>query len=160
MKRMLLPKGASRADSIDFLGGAVTEKKYEKDITEDKWGIQGTLNDCGRRIAFSLRGVRLSAIILIVGGCFLFAPEVQKLSLAAQGTDVTYPVKTFQDGKARFYQHKTGDGITIKYFILKSSDGSSGRPSTPATSAGRRGKATIRKMIIWSAAIAGGVLLR
>lgn len=37
--------------------------------------------------------------------------------------EVTYPVKTFQDGKARFYEYKTGDGITIKYFILKSSDG-------------------------------------
>lgn len=37
--------------------------------------------------------------------------------------DITYPLKTFQDGKARFYEYKTPDGITVKYFILKSSDG-------------------------------------
>ena len=37
--------------------------------------------------------------------------------------EVTYPVKPFQDGKARFYEYKTDRGITIKYFILKSSDG-------------------------------------
>ena len=72
---------------------------------------------------FSLRAVWFGTIILIVGSSFLFGLRTPKLSLAAQITEVTYPVKTFQDGKARFYQHKTGDGITIKYFILKSSDG-------------------------------------
>jgi uncharacterized membrane protein len=41
----------------------------------------------------------------------------------AQSGDVTYPESTFKDGKARFYQYKTTDGITIKYFILKSTDG-------------------------------------
>jgi len=36
---------------------------------------------------------------------------------------VLYPVKTFDGGKAHFYEYKTDAGITIKYFILKSSDG-------------------------------------
>jgi uncharacterized membrane protein len=62
-------------------------------------------------------------MILIGGSFLLFAPRVQRLSLAAQVMEVTYPVKTFQNGKARFYEYKAGDGITIKYFILKSSDG-------------------------------------
>lgn len=62
--------------------------------------------------------------MIFIGGSFLlFGPWGQRLSLAAQAVEVTYPVKTFQDGKARFYEYKTGDGITIKYFILKSSDG-------------------------------------
>jgi len=62
-------------------------------------------------------------MILIGCSLLLFAPRVQRLSLAAQVMEVTYPVKNFQDGKARFYEYKAGDGITIKYFILKSSDG-------------------------------------
>jgi uncharacterized membrane protein len=71
----------------------------------------------------SLRAVWFCMMIL-VGGTFLFlAPSGQRLSLAAQDIEVTYPVKTFQNGKAQFYQYKTNDGITIKYFILKSSDG-------------------------------------
>ena len=32
------------------------------------------------------------------------------------------PVATFDDGKAHYYEHKTGD-ITIRYFVLKSADG-------------------------------------
>ena len=64
------------------------------------------------------------SIVLLAGGSFLlFSPRIQGLSLAAQGTELSYQVKDFQNGKAQFYQYKTNDGITIKYFILKSSDG-------------------------------------
>jgi hypothetical protein len=40
-----------------------------------------------------------------------------------QSTTVTYPASTFSNGKARFYTYKTEDGATIRYFLLKSSDG-------------------------------------
>jgi len=36
---------------------------------------------------------------------------------------VFYPVSTFEGGKAHFYDYKTDTGVTVKYFILKSSDG-------------------------------------
>lgn len=42
---------------------------------------------------------------------------------ASQQLLVLYPAKNFEGGKAHFYEHKTDAGITIKYFILKSSDG-------------------------------------
>ena len=43
--------------------------------------------------------------------------------LSVQHADiVTYPESHFMDGTAKFFQHQYGD-ITIKYFILKSSDG-------------------------------------
>jgi uncharacterized membrane protein len=62
---------------------------------------------------------------MILGGGIFFslAPGGQGLSLAAQAIEVTYPIKTFQNGKAQFFRYKTDDGITVKYFILKSSDG-------------------------------------
>ena len=37
-------------------------------------------------------------------------------------SQVTYPASMFDDGNARHFQY-IGNGITIKYFILKSSDG-------------------------------------
>ena len=37
-------------------------------------------------------------------------------------SQVTYPASMFDDGNARFFQY-SNNGITIKYFILKSSDG-------------------------------------
>ena len=38
-------------------------------------------------------------------------------------TDViSYPVSDFKDGKARFYTYES-NGVKVKYFILKSSDG-------------------------------------
>jgi uncharacterized membrane protein len=42
---------------------------------------------------------------------------------AAAAPDVTYPVDIFDNGKARHFEYKTSDGVTVKYFIMKSSDG-------------------------------------
>lgn len=60
------------------------------------------------------------------GNVFLaFCTVLLFVSIAsvAWTAEITYPVATFNDGKARFYEHRAGDGIVIKYFILKSSDG-------------------------------------
>jgi len=45
------------------------------------------------------------------------------ITSVAWTAEITYPVSTFNDGKARFFEYKAPDGIVIKYFILKSSDG-------------------------------------
>jgi uncharacterized membrane protein len=42
---------------------------------------------------------------------------------AATMTQVSYTVKTFANGKARHFTYQTDDGVTIRYFIIKSSDG-------------------------------------
>lgn len=44
-------------------------------------------------------------------------------SSSAHAADATYPVSQFSDGKAKHFTYKTPDGITIKYFVVKSSDG-------------------------------------
>jgi uncharacterized membrane protein len=38
-------------------------------------------------------------------------------------TEVTFPGSAFEDGKAKFFAYKTSDGKTVKYFVIKSSDG-------------------------------------
>ena len=65
------------------------------------------------------------AVVLIGAGIFLFALKGKQAppNISAAGTTVTYPAELFNDGKARFFEYKTGNGITTKYFVLKSSDG-------------------------------------
>ncbi|MBF0496306.1 MAG: hypothetical protein HQK58_06990, partial [Deltaproteobacteria bacterium] len=41
----------------------------------------------------------------------------------AAAPQVAYPVAMFNDGKAKFFEYKTPDGLTVKYFVMKSSDG-------------------------------------
>jgi uncharacterized membrane protein len=36
---------------------------------------------------------------------------------------VTHPVSLFDEGKAKHFEFQADNGITIKYFVLKSSDG-------------------------------------
>lgn len=42
---------------------------------------------------------------------------------SAWSADLSYQVKLFDDGRARHYQHKLRDGTTVRFFVLKSSDG-------------------------------------
>jgi len=60
---------------------------------------------------------------LALSGIIVFLSATQGAAAAKPAVEVIYPVKTFQNGDARFYSHPAGNGITIKYFILKSSDG-------------------------------------
>jgi uncharacterized membrane protein len=71
----------------------------------------------------------LSAVVLIGAGIFLVNLKMgNTTSVAASsnpevsGTEVSLPVALFEDGKARHYEHKDGN-LTIRYFVLKSSDG-------------------------------------
>jgi uncharacterized membrane protein len=61
-----------------------------------------------------------SALLITLLFCVLLIPQ---LLAAAPATQVTYPEKTFGNGKAQFFTYKTEDGVTIRYFIIKSSDG-------------------------------------
>jgi uncharacterized membrane protein len=75
--------------------------------------------------------VAVACAVLIVGaGVFYItynpsdaAPVAAGSSPAASTlTQASFPVNLFEDGKARHYQH-VANGLTIKFFVLKSSDG-------------------------------------
>ena len=69
--------------------------------------------------------------VIALGGGVLFATQSTKqetVTTNASGVRIaqssaSYPVHLFSDGKARHFQYKVDDAITIQYFILKSSDG-------------------------------------
>jgi len=73
------------------------------------------------------------ALVLLIGGTAAYIGLGTTSSVSAtasspgpsaiQASYVTFPVTQFEDGKARHFEYKAADGITIKYFILKSSDG-------------------------------------
>jgi uncharacterized membrane protein len=66
----------------------------------------------------------LLLIVVLFGVMGAPAPTAAKDAAPAAGApDVTYPVDMFDNGKARHFEYKTSDGVTVKYFIMKSSDG-------------------------------------
>jgi len=76
----------------------------------------------GPRI-LSRRVMSVAAGILALAGILFFLSEVKGAAAAKPAVEVVYPVKDFQNGDAQFYSYPAGNGVTIKYFILKSSDG-------------------------------------
>ena len=71
----------------------------------------------------SLRVIVAVAVILTFVDMFLSLSGVKEAAAAQPAVEVIYPVKSFQNGDARFYSYPAGNGVTIKYFVLKSSDG-------------------------------------
>ena len=73
--------------------------------------------------------VGIVAAILIVAAAVIYANRsginpstVASAPSAVGSTFVTFPVSLFEDGKARHFEHVDGKH-TIRYFVLKSSDG-------------------------------------
>jgi len=74
--------------------------------------------------------IALCAVVAIGGGILFLgrsgpeaAPTATGAAAPARGGEVSYPANQFEDGKARFFEYATEDGIKIRYFVLKSSDG-------------------------------------
>ena len=71
----------------------------------------------------SRRAIAVVAGVLALSGMLVSLSATQGAAAAKPAVEVIYPVKTFQNGDARFYSYPAGNGVTIKYFVLKSSDG-------------------------------------
>jgi uncharacterized membrane protein len=71
----------------------------------------------------------LAAAALAGGGIYLLGggesgPVAAKAVVSTSNTtEFTYPVGDFSDGKARYFSYGTPQGINVRYFIMKSSDG-------------------------------------
>jgi len=91
------------------------------------WTRRGTLKILapgkGRKGLRFIGTALFYAAALIGGGVFLLGYGAKGAFPADPTIQITYPIKTFADGKARHYQYKTDTGITIRYFIIQSSDG-------------------------------------
>jgi uncharacterized membrane protein len=119
---------------------AKQKKKSAKEIsTHKKAAVLGTEKlGTGKKKKGILTYVAFSICALLVVGAALFlfqgnGQTSQNISLARNGGQdaqassqsqvVTHPVSLFADGKAKHFDFRGDNGITVKYFVLKSSDG-------------------------------------
>jgi uncharacterized membrane protein len=99
-------------------------QKSDNDKTSAKKAIvMGT----DKKSRLPLIAIIISAVF-IAGGVYYAVnsgnsrASYDKSNFSMNSSKVTYPVSLFEDNKARHYVYK-GKDVTIKYFILKSSDG-------------------------------------
>jgi uncharacterized membrane protein len=69
----------------------------------------------------------IAALVLALGAWLLFmngqADEEASSQAGYRASEVIHDVSQFEDGKARHFAYDSGDGVSIRYFVLKSSDG-------------------------------------
>jgi uncharacterized membrane protein len=67
------------------------------------------------------------AVLMAAGAFWYFGAQTPQNPLSpttaakATGDTVSMPVSTFEDGKAHYFQHQSGE-LTIRYFVVKSAD--------------------------------------
>jgi uncharacterized membrane protein len=103
---------------------AMSQKAVNDKLAAKKAAVLGTRP---KTRAPLIAGLGLAA--LLAGAAFwhfgIRAPETAPstaVTAMPPGDTVFLPVSTFDDGKAHYFQHRTGD-ITIRYFLVKSADG-------------------------------------
>jgi len=91
--------------------------------------------DSGSRNKTPLIAGAVIVAVLIGGGVFLLggkkggvsatnaAPTKSASGVQATSKEVSFPVSIFADGKARYFKYDAPNGIQVRYFIMKSSDG-------------------------------------
>ena len=99
-------------------------KKRKQSSTEKQDAKKATVLAAGKKEKKILPLIIIPAgiFILIITGVYIFN-HLAKPKAVAYGKEIVQPVKIFEDGKARHFQLDTKDGLSIKYFVIKSSDG-------------------------------------
>ena len=111
------------------------EKKEETTSFEKRVAKKATVLGTKKKSRLPFIAI-LICVALIAGGAVFYktssnknkpvvtaeAPVIVQPSLTQPPTMITYPESLFMDGVAKHFQYQHDD-ITIKYFILKSSDG-------------------------------------
>ena len=100
------------------------KKKNQAKIAAKKAAVLGTEKKSHLPLIVAIIGV----VVIAAGAVFYVnrSGQIQSATAVAPtatgSTAVAFPLNLFEDGKARHFEHKDGK-FTIRYFILKSSDG-------------------------------------
>jgi uncharacterized membrane protein len=97
-----------------------SKSSFHRKQDAKKAAVLGAKNK--RRLPLMLTVMALG-LAVILAGVLYFRGSGEAPSMVASADKVAYPLGTFEDGRARYYQMKADDGQLIKFFILKSSDG-------------------------------------
>jgi uncharacterized membrane protein len=100
-------------------------KRRQDKIAAKKTAVLGT----AKRSRMSLFGGIFIVMVIAAAAAFIYMNQrdgnssaIASAPTAAGSTSVSFPASLFEDGKARHFEHVDGKH-TIRYFILKSSDG-------------------------------------
>ena len=110
-----------------------TQEKKNPDFHSEKRTLKKD-HVLGRSKPIRSRIVLVSLTVFLLITCTFFyivlthraeqpASSSVPITFEAPSDTASYPLSLFEDGKARHFSHRTVDGITVKYFVLKSSDG-------------------------------------
>ena len=83
----------------------------------------------GNKVPLFAIGALVAAVAIGAGGYLLFrAPAgtsvAASTSQSSSGPEsVSFPMETFDDGQAKYFSYDAPSGKTIKFFVIKSSDG-------------------------------------
>ena len=94
-------------------------KSFNEKQEEKKSIVLGT--EEGKKSRLPLVIIVMCIVFLIIIGGYVFI-QFEKPEAVASIKEIVHPVSLFEDGKARHFEHIDGN-FTIKFFILKSSDG-------------------------------------
>ena len=107
----------------------MSNKENNKNIFDDKRAAVLGKNDTKKSFPIWIPAVCLALIIIVAvsiyaAGSFRSSPNGSPDQEAnANATFISLPTDLFENGKARHYALQTDDGIPVRYFVLKSSDG-------------------------------------
>ena len=110
----------------------MSKNKTKKDVAERSAAKKEALLKTEKRSQSPLRTLAVVAVVVIGGLVFYlsqtgFNSKTQARTPSIQpevtATEVSFPVQAFADGKAQYFQYPMGNGVTVRFFILRSSDG-------------------------------------
>jgi uncharacterized membrane protein len=110
----------------------MSKNKKNKDVVERSAAKKEAILKTEKKSQSPLRTLAVVAVVVIGGLAFYlsqtgFNSKSQARTPAIQpevtATEVSFPVQAFADGNAQYFQYPIGNGVTVRFFILRSSDG-------------------------------------
>lgn len=105
----------------------------EDKLAQKRKAVLGGGDGAGKKNMGNFAVMVLALAVTVVAGYFFLGrgPEVTTATAApasapsqsGAAADVSYALADFSDGKVKFYEHLTAEGIKIRYFLVKAPDG-------------------------------------
>ncbi len=106
--------------------------KKNKNVAEKSAAKKAAILKTEKKSQSPLRTLLVVAVVVAGGLIFYFLQtgfdfsnqtKVPAIQPEVTATEVSLPVQAFSDGQAKYFKYPVGNGITVRFFILRSSDG-------------------------------------
>jgi uncharacterized membrane protein len=108
------------------------KKRNKNNVAEKSASKKEIVLNTEKQSQSPLRTLAVIAVVVVAGLAFYLLqtgfdnkPQARTPSIQPEvtATEVSFPVQAFGDGQAKYFQYPAGNDITVRFFILKSSDG-------------------------------------